>query len=73
MGLQWPAQEGWCSYMGLVGDFNSQFKVESSNTKEKFESGLEYSLYSFPPPHTGHLPDCLHLIHMIPRQVCKTT
>ena len=53
--------------------FDSQSKVESSNTKKKFKSGLEYSLHSFPPPHTGHLPDCLHLIHTIPRQVCKTT
>ena len=52
--------------------FDSQSKAESSNT-ENFEGGLEYSLHSFPPPNTGHLPDCLHLIHTIPRQVCKTT
>ena len=52
--------------------FDSQSKAESSNTK-KFKSGLEYSLHSFLPPHSGHLPDCLHLIHTIPRQVCKTT
>ena len=52
--------------------FDSQSKAESSNT-ENFEGGLEYSLHNFPPPHTGHLPECLHLIHSIPRQVCKTT
>ena len=52
--------------------FDSQSKAESSNT-EHFEGGLEYSLQSFPQPHTGHLPNCLHLIHTIPRQVCKTT
>ena len=51
---------------------HSPLQAETSNT-ENFEGGLEYSLHSFPPPHTGHLPDCLHLIHTIPRQVCKTT
>ena len=45
--------------------FDSQSKAESTNT-ENFEGGPEYSLHSFPQPHTGHLPDCLHLIHMVP-------
>ena len=31
--------------------FDSQSKAESSNT-ETFEGGLEYSLHSFPQPHT---------------------
>ena len=50
--------------------FDSQSKAESSNT-ENFEGGLEYSLHSFPQPHTGHLPDCLHLIHRSPDKSAK--
>ena len=49
--------------------FDSQSKAESSNT-EHFEGGLEYSLQSFPQPHTGHLPNCLHLIHTISPDKC---
>ena len=54
------------------GAQNNPSKARSSNT-ENFEGGLEYSLHSFPQPHTGHFSDCLHLIPTIPRQVCKTT
>ena len=50
--------------------FDSQSKAESSNT-ENFEGGLEHSLHSVPPPHTGHLPDCLHLIHRSPDKCAK--
>ena len=50
-------------YRGIF--FDSQSNADSPNT-EKFEGGLVYSSHSFPQPHTGHLPDCLHLIHTIP-------
>ena len=49
---------------------HSLLQAESSNT-ENFEGGLEHSLHSFPPPHTGHLPDCLHLIHRSPDKCAK--
>ena len=45
--------------------FDSESNKESPNT-ENFDGGLVYSLHSFPQPHTGHLPDYLHLIHTIP-------
>ena len=45
-------------------------QAESSNT-ENFEGGLEHSLHSFSPPHTGNLPDCLHLIHRSPDKCAK--
>ena len=48
--------------------FDSQSKAESSNT-ENFEDGLEYSLHSFPQPHTGHLLDCLQSVKSV--QMCK--
>ena len=55
-------------YVASERFFDSQSKAESPNT-ENFEDGLDYSLHSFPQPHTGHLPDCLHLIHAIPGQL----
>ena len=72
-GLQWRAQEGCLSYMWLVGDSSIHSLRQSFQVQKNSKVAFEYSLHRFPPPRTGHLPDqCLHLIHTIPQQVCKT-